>query len=146
MFGNGQTVMKWLLSNGKLISRNDSKYRIDFDRPSKSKGQFAVKQFLKEHCSGHILFEEIRMPQCLLRVDLLDATIKVAYEYNGVGHEAYNVFYHRNSPLNYLASIKRDDKKRQILERNGYLLIELYPKDLPLLSKEFFRDKFDLIL
>ncbi len=137
--------MKWLC-NGKLVNHSDSKYRIDFDKPSKSKAQFQVKQFLRQFCQNHVMYEEYRLPRVLLYVDFLNATNKFAIEYQGVGHETYNSHFHRGSPANFLGSIKRDFKKRKILEDNGYLVIELYPNDLPLLSRNFFKEKFGISL
>ncbi|MEK6878949.1 MAG: hypothetical protein AABY22_05040 [Nanoarchaeota archaeon] len=138
--------MKWILLNNRIINVNDSKYKIDWDKPSKSGEQFKVKQFLKQYCKNHIIYEEYLLPRSgNLRVDFLNSTQKWAIEHQGVAHESYNSFFHKNSRLNFLQRIKNDVKKREILEKNGYIVIETITDDLPL-SYDFFIGKFGIYL
>ena len=138
--------MLWKLLNGKTIAKNTSKHRINFDSESLSKEQFRLKQFLKQYCQSHIIFEEFTLPRTTLKVDFLNLTQKWAIEHQGVGHFEYNSFFHCGSRMNYLKSIKNDFKKRQILELNGFLVIETTTEDLPLLTHRFFLDKFGINL
>jgi hypothetical protein len=64
-------------------------------------------------------------------------------EINGVQHETYNKHFHRESRANFLGQIKRDQAKRDWAEANGFVIVEIEPKDLPL-SRAFFRDKYQL--
>ncbi len=137
--------MRWKLPSGRMVFKNDAKYKIDFDKKSKSNGQFAVKQFLKEFCTNHILFEEYTLPSTRLRVDFIDATRKLAIEFDGPQHSEYNKFFHNNSRLNFLQSIKNDMQKREFLENNGYLVIQVFKEDLPL-TKKWFKEKYDIDL
>lgn len=131
--------MRWLI-NGKLLWRLDKKYLIDWDKPSRSKEQTKIKEFLREFWINDIVYEEYAIPKSgMLRADFLNATKKIALEHQGKGaHNEFNPFFHNNSRANYLASIKRDVKKAKILELNGYTLIETFTKDLKNLSQEFF--------
>lgn len=138
--------MKWILSNGKSVWKNDSKYRIDWDKKSLSKEQFMLKQFLKQFWQNYIVFEEYPLPKTLLKVDILCTTKKIAIEHQGIGHLAYNSWVHNGSRVNFLNSIKKDTKKREILERNGYTVIETITEDLKQLSKSYFETKFGIIL
>jgi hypothetical protein len=138
--------MKWILPNGKEKWKNDTKYRINFDKPSLSNEQFRVKQFLKKYCSSHIMYEEYTIPGTILKIDFLNLTQKWALEHQGVGHFSYNSYFHRGSRLNYLKSIKNDSKKRQILELNGFLVIETITEDLDYLSHDYFFKKFGVNL
>lgn len=139
--------MRWLLLSGRSVWKNDARYRIDWDKKSKSKLQFQVKQFLKEVCPNHVLFEEYTLPGTLLKVDFIDATKKIAIEVHGVGHvdNGFNKHFHNNSRLNYLRAIQRDVKKAKILELNGYILVEVLPDDLPL-TKTFFLENYQIRL
>ena len=83
--------------SGRLISKNVSKYRIDWDAHSKSKLQFEVKQFLKEFWLNHIVYEEFPVYGSRMRVDFLNATRKIAVEVNGAQHASFNKFFHQNS-------------------------------------------------
>jgi hypothetical protein len=137
--------MRWKLFNGKEVWKRDNKYRIDFDKPSRSKQQFQIKQFLRENCRTHILYEEYTLPRMILKVDFINATQKWALEHQGVGHNSFNPFFHQGSRARYLNSIKNDSKKREFLEFNNYLLIETTPDDLPL-TKEWFIEKYGVYL
>lgn len=139
--------MRWLLPNGKLVWKNDKKYLVDWDKPSRSKEQTKVKEFLKQHCPKDVIYEEYLIPGTKLKVDFLNATKKWAIEHQGKGaHNEYNPFFHKNSRANYLASFKRDVKKMKLLEMNGYTVIETYTEDLDKLSKEFFLKTYNILL
>ena len=139
--------MKWILPSNREINITFKKYKIDFDKPSRSKQQFKIKQFLRKHCAHHILFEEVRIPSTLLKVDFLNLTKNFAIEHQGVAHiqNGFNTFFHNNDRLKYLGSIKRDVEKRKHLERNGFTLIETFPEDLPL-TINFFIEKYGIYL
>ena len=81
-----------------------------------------------------------------MKVDLLNATKRVAIEVNGDQHSQFNPFFHKNSRANYLNHIKRDVKKAEWLDLNSFMLIEIYKDDLLNLDREFFKQKFDLDL
>ncbi len=139
--------MRWKLSNNKLVWRNDKKYLINWDKPSRSKEQTKVKDFLKQYCKNDILFEEYVLPSTRLKVDFLNATKKWAIEHQGKGaHNEFNPFFHKNSRANYLASLKRDVKKRKLLEDNGYVFIETFTNELNSLTKEFFLKTYNITL
>ena len=129
---------------GRIQNRNVSKYLIDWNKKSRSKLQKRVKDFLKPHWLGHIVYEEFPVYGTRLKVDILNATIKVAIEVNGPQHSSFNKFFHGNSRAKYLSSIKRDHQKASWLEENGYKLIELEESDLEDLSKKYIEDTFKI--
>jgi hypothetical protein len=132
--------------NGRLRNKNVSKYSISWSKKSRSKIQFKTKQFLKDFWSAHIVFEEFPVYGTRLKVDILNATIKVAIEVQGRQHSAFNKFFHGNSRSKYLESIKRDVLKSKWLETNNFKLIEIEEDEIKLLSKKFFLKKFGLKL
>ena len=132
--------------NGRLVSKNVSKYRIDWDSNSKSKLQFEVKQFLKQFWLNHIVYEEFPVYGSRMRVDFLNATRKIAIEVNGAQHASFNKFFHQNSRAKYLSSIRRDYEKYEWLMKNEYKFIEIEPQDLKELSHKFIIDKFGIDL
>jgi very-short-patch-repair endonuclease len=81
-----------------------------------------------------------------MKVDMMNATKKIAIEVNGAQHSNYNKFFHANSRINYLNSIKRDFKKLEWLEQNNYNLIEVNYDEVDSLSKDFFKKKFKIDL
>ena len=123
-----------------------AKYSIDWDKKSRSKIQFKVKQFLKTYWKSHVVFEEFPVYGTKLKVDILNATIKVAVEVQGRQHSSFNKFFHGNSRAKYLASIKRDFQKSQWLEMNNYKLIEVEESEIDLISKQFFEENFQIKL
>ncbi len=129
--------MRLLNIRGKLQSRLVSKYLIEWDKKSRSKIQFKVKQFLKPYWENHVVYEEFPVYGTRLKVDILNATKKVAIEVNGRQHSNFNSFFHNNSRAKYLASIKRDVEKAKWLEMNGFTLIEIEEDEVPKLGEEF---------
>ena len=131
---------------GKSVTKNVTKYLIDWDGKSRSKLQFNVKQFFKKYWQNQIVYEEFPVYGTRMKVDLLNATIIIALEVNGDQHSSFNPFFHKNSRANYLSHIKRDVKKAEWLEDNSFLLIEIYKDDLINLGREFFKQKYDIDL
>ena len=138
--------MRLLNINGKLQSKKVSKYLIKWSGKSCSKIQFRTKQFLKPFWKNQIVYEEFPVYGSNMRVDILNATKKIAVEVNGKQHSQYNKFFHGGSRLKYLESIKRDVAKANWLESNNFTLIEIEEDEIDSLSIEFFKKNFNLVL
>lgn len=95
---------------------------------------------------GHIVYEEFPVYGTDLKVDILNATLRVAIEVNGPQHEKFNKFFHNKNPHNYLKGIKNDFKKLEWLELNKFQLVEIKFNEVKLLSRDFFKEKFNLTL
>jgi len=131
---------------GKIVNKNVSSYLINWDSPSRSKIQFSTKQFLKDFWKNHIVYEEFPVFGSRLKVDILNATRKIAVEVQGSQHSEYNKFFHGDSRLNYLKSIKRDVAKEKWLVTNDFTLVEIYENEVKNLNEQFFKDKYDITL
>jgi very-short-patch-repair endonuclease len=81
-----------------------------------------------------------------MKVDFINISRKIAIEVNGDQHSSFNKFFHNNSRLNYLNSIKRDYKKSVWLEKNGFQLLELETSDLNKLSYDYINHTFKISL
>jgi hypothetical protein len=123
-----------------------SKYLIDWEKKSKSKLQFNVKQFFKSYWQNHIVYEEFPVYGTRLKVDFINMTKKMAVEVHGPQHESFNKFFHGNSRAKYLASIKRDAQKAEWLEKNNFIFIEIYDKDIDNLSRQFIEKTYNISL
>jgi len=132
--------------HGKLVNKNVNKYLIKWDKKSRSNPQYVAKQFLKRYWSGHIVYEEFPVYGTRMHVDILNATLKVAIEINGAQHNSFVPFFHNNSRLNYLKSIKRDYKKYEWLVSNDFQVVEILDSEVFDLSKKYFKDKFNILL
>jgi hypothetical protein len=135
--------MRLYSTAGRLVNKNVSKYLIDWDKKSRSKIQFRIKQFLKEHWQNHIVYEEFPVYGTRLKVDILNATKKIAVEVNGNQHTSFNKFFHKTR-INFLQSLKRDHKKLEWLKTNDFELIEIEEKEVPLVTYKFIKDKFGI--
>lgn len=138
--------MKLFNVYGKAVSKNVSGYLINWDEPSRSKIQFKTKQFLKQYWKNHIVYEEFPVYGSLLKVDFINATRKIAVEVHGPQHSSFNKFFHGESRLNYLKSIKRDVAKENWLTLNKFILVEVYHDQVDELSEKFFKEKYNIIL
>jgi len=130
---------------GNLVTKNVSKYIIKWDGKSRSHLQFKVKQFLKPYWRGLIVYEEFPVYGSKLKVDILNATLRIAVEVNGPQHDEFH-YFHGGSPNAYLQSIGRDYQKSEWLETNGFVFVEINWDEVELLSSKFFKDKFGVTL
>lgn len=71
-------------------------------------------------------------------------TKRIAVEVQGAQHDKFNKFFHNNSRANYLRSIARDYEKRTWLESNKFKILEIIDEDLPVLSRDYIEEKFDI--
>ena len=138
--------MRLLNIHGRLQNRNVTKYLMKWDKGSRSKIQTVVKKFLKPYWKDQIVYEEFPVYGTRLKVDILNATKKIAIEVQGRQHTQFNKFFHGNSRLEYLKSIKRDVQKRNWLEENGFKVIEINEDEITSLNKSFFERKFKIQL
>lgn len=137
--------MRLLNLKGSLVNKNVSKYVIRWDGESKSQLQFRTKQFLKPFWLGCICYEEFPVYGSKMKVDILNATLKVAIEVNGPQHSRFHWFHNKN-PAAYLSGFKRDMQKIEWLKKNGFQIVEINFDEVDLLSQEFFLKKFNLSL
>ena len=121
-----------------------TKYLIDWDKASRSQIQFKVKKFLKKYWENQVVYEEFPVYGTRMKVDILNATKKIAIEVQGSQHSQFNKFFHNNSRSKYLQSIKRDYQKAQWLEKNGYMLIEIEEKEVNKLNYSYFSEQFNI--
>lgn len=131
---------------GRYVSRNVSKYRIDWAKPSLSKAQFRTKEFLKQYWKNDVVFEEFPVYGSRMKVDIVNATKKIAIEVQGNQHFSFNKHFHSNSRLKYLQAIKRDVKKFEWLESNDFQVVEITEDETKNLTRKFFKDRFDIEL
>ena len=138
--------MRLLNVNGTLVNKNVSKYLVNWNGKSRSKLQFKFKQFFYPYWKNHIVYEEFPVYGSMLKVDLLNATKKIAVEIQGDQHESFNKFFHDNSRLKYLQSIKRDVKKEKWLEMNEFKFLQVYESDLKTLSPQYIEEKCGILI
>jgi hypothetical protein len=138
--------MRLLNVNGTLVNKNVRKYLINWEGKSRSKLQYKFKQFFYPYWKNHIVYEEFPVYGSMLKVDLLNATKKIAVEIQGEQHESFNKFFHDNSRLKYLQSIKRDVKKEKWLEINEFKFLQLYETDLKILSPQYIEEKCNILI
>ena len=138
--------MRLLNIHGNLIHKNVKKNIIKWQDKSRSKLQFDFKQFFYPYWKNQIVYEEFPVYGTLLKVDFLNATKKIAVEIQGNQHESFNKFFHDNSRLKYLQSIKRDVQKSKWLEMNNFKFLELYENDLKILSPQYIEEKCGILI
>ena len=136
--------MRFKSASGKLVWINEHKYLIDWDKKSRSKFQFKVKQFLKEYWSNCVVLEEFKIPGARLFCDFVNLNKKIVIEANGGQHYTFNKFFHNKSRINYWNSMRRDVRKEDWAVDNGFQFLEICEEDP--LSRGFFSEKFGLWL
>ncbi len=129
--------------NGRLVNKNVKRYLINWNKKSRSAPQLAVKQFLKPYWMHHICYEEFPVYGTLLKVDILNATKKIAVEVQGRQHSEFNAHFH-GTRAGFFNSIGRDEVKYQWLVDNGFELIEVMESEVKDISLEFIEEKFGI--
>ena len=128
---------------GRLVAKNVQKYRINWDKKCKSKIQFKIKKMLEPYWKNNVVYEEFPVYGTKQKVDILNATKKVAVEVQGRQHSEFNKFFHNNSRAEYLQSIKRDHEKALWLQKNEFKLIEITEEEINTRSEEFLLKYFE---
>lgn len=117
--------------NGKTIPINLIKAKST-KRNQFSKYQAYVFDVLSQIFDGLTIYYEFYIDG--VYIDFLIPSIKLAIEVDGVQHENFNKFFHKNG-AHFLNSIRRDEKKEAICKINNITLVRI-PQD-EALNKEF---------
>jgi hypothetical protein len=120
------------------------KYKIGWDSKSLSKFQFAVKQFLRPIWQFNDVYEELNVAGTKLKIDFWNKSKMIAIECDGLQHKEFNPFFHAGSRANLSKQIMRDDKKERFCELNGITLIRILETDVKNLTRQWFRDHWQI--
>jgi hypothetical protein len=137
--------MRLLSINGKLTNKNVTRFLIEWDKKSRSIAQADVKKFLYPYWKNNIVYEEFPVYGSLLKVDILNATRKIAIEVHGPQHEDFH-YFHNNSRAAFLKGIKNDEIKSKWLLDNKFQQVIIYTKEIKELSVTFFVERFNITL
>lgn len=118
-------VFRTLYGSSRKVKAS-KKYLIDWEAPSKSKIQAAVKIFLKKYWEHDIVFEEFPLVGSRMTFDFYNATKNIILEVQGKQHTKYVSFFHGNSKINYLKQLKRDQDKFKFCEINEIDFFEYF--------------------
>lgn len=135
--------MKFVTLRGNIKSVNIANYVIDWQGKSRSIFQSQVKDFLFPFWKSHIVAEELPVAGTRMTLDIVNLTTHVAVEVNGNQHVQYNSHMHGHSQANFRKQVKRDLSKAEWCEKNGFIFVEIYPKDMPL-SVAWFLDNYNI--
>jgi len=124
---------------------NVNKYRLDWNKKSRSIFQTQVKNFLKPYWRNHVVCEEVPVIGSKMTVDIINFTLNIAIEVQGDQHQSFNPHFHNNQETNFLKQMKHDIVKLNWMEKNKFIFVEIYPQDMPL-TEEFFKLKYDIEL
>ena len=127
------------------INVNISNYRIDWDR-AVSAPQKAVKDFLFRYWKTKVILEEFPLPGTRYRFDLVNMNDRVIVEVSPRKvHGEFNKFFHKTR-MGYANSIKRDLMKREWATHNNFVVADIFDDDIAVLSRQWFRDKYNVEL
>ncbi len=118
-------VFRTLYGSSRKVKAS-KKYLIDWEAPSKSKIQAAVKIFLKKYWEHDIVFEEFPLVGSRMTFDFYNATKGIVVEVQGRQHTKFVPFMHANSKINYLKQLKRDEDKIKFCNLNEIVLLEYF--------------------
>lgn len=131
--------MIFLDLKGRKKSKSLTKYLVDWNGGTRSKGQTALKRFLYRYWSGDIVCEEFPLVSTRMTFDIINLSKKIAVEFDGKMHHEYVPHFHGSRVSKFLAQIKRDLKKEDWCELNGYILVRVNSEKE--LNHEFFASR-----
>lgn len=135
-------IFKTLVGSTKRVKKPKN-YMVKWDKPSRSKMQFGVKEFVKTYWFNDVVFEEFPIVGTRMSLDLYNANKNIAIEVQGAQHLKYTPFFHGKSKTTFLSQIRRDNDKEEFCKLNDIKLVEVYPEDK--LSVDLFKS-FGVIL
>lgn len=121
-------IFKTLNGSQKRLPKSKN-YIIKWDQPSRSKRQYAVKQFLKKYWQEDFVFEELPMAGTRLSFDFYNSSKRVMVEVQGGQHLKYTPFFHGKAKSQFVSQIRRDNEKLKFCKLNNIPMVEIYPKD-----------------
>jgi len=130
--------MRLKTPKGILRFKDVSKKLVDWDGPSRSKFQKAVKFYVRPLWHHHVVYEEFPVYGTLLSLDLFNANKKIAIEVQGPHHTEFNKGFHKNQ-FDYLEQLKKDEIKRRFCDINGITLVEIFYEEHKELSVSFMK-------
>jgi hypothetical protein len=137
--------MKFTTLTGRVKYKNISNRKINWDKPSRSKMQTTVKNFLAPFWQYDQVYEEMPVLGTRNTLDIVNITKGIAIEVHGVQHSKFSPFFHRTRN-DFRSQLERDMSKEKWCEINNLKYIDIYDKDLKLLSKEWFLETFSINL
>jgi hypothetical protein len=135
-------IFKTLVGSTKRVKKPKN-YMVKWDKPSRSKMQFGVKDFVRKYWFNDVVFEEFPIVGTRMSLDLYNANKNIAIEVQGAQHLKYTPFFHGKSKTTFLSQIRRDNDKQEFCKLNDIKLVEVYPEDK--LSVDLFKT-FGVIL
>jgi hypothetical protein len=135
-------IFKTLVGSTKRVKKPKN-YMVKWEKPSRSKMQFGVKEFVKNYWFNDVVFEEFPIVGTRMSLDLYNANKNIAIEVQGAQHLKYTPFFHGKSKTTFLSQIRRDNDKQEFCKLNNIKLVEIYPEDK--LSVDLFKT-FGVIL
>lgn len=114
------------LSNGEIrLEIVPSKYPVRTKKNSRSAGQYNLgRQIRAVYGQNVVLLEEFPVPDERLFLDFFMPQHKLAFEFQGEQHDAFNPFFH-GSKAGFARSKERDARKRSWCDLNSICLVEV---------------------
>ena len=81
-----------------------------------------------------------------MSIDIVNISDRICIEIQGEQHNSYSKHFHGGRKSKFLNQMERDLFKMEWAELNGFDFWEIFPSDLPHLSKKYIREKFDYTL
>lgn len=136
--------MKFKTLTGRFKEVPIHQYMIDWEGDFASKLEEDVADWIYPHWKRDVVTAQFPLPR-RMSLDFLNVSKRIAIEAQGRQHSHYTPFL-SGSRSGYVGQIKRDLSKQKWCELNDIILIEIFPKDIPNLSVEWFRDTWDITL
>ena len=123
---NLETPMRWRCERGHEweVALQGIRHSNNWCPRCLYKSEFLTRQIFES------LFDKKFTKKILERLELdgYCEELNLAFEYNGIQHEKYSPYFHRDGPDDFQAQLERDTRKRELCEKNGIRLIDIPSK------------------
>lgn len=138
--------MKWKTATGRLKDVNMTQYLIDWDGDQDSEQSSELADFLYPYWKHDIVCVQVPCVGTRMSYDYVNATKRIIIEYDGAQHDKLVLGHFHRTRSDYVAQIKRDLLKNQLAEKNGFKMVRIKPDDLSKLSREWFKETWEITL
>ncbi len=125
--------MKFKTLNGREVACEVSqqRYPMRASENCRSAGQYHLGQQLKNLYTSAAILEEFSIPGSKLSLDFYIPSFRVAFEFQGEQHDAFNPFFHKDKN-DFAKQSQRDQNKKDWCKLNSIKLIEIREQNITL--------------
>lgn len=137
--------MIWQTLTGRKKNISIKPYLVCWDCDQGSDFSTEVLEFLYPYWRHDVVACELIVAGTKMRFDYVNLSKKIIVETDGEQHDDPDNYWNQSDKFAYGKQMKRDLLKDRFAELNGFKMVRIKPRDLPL-SRKWFEEFYGIIL